>query len=91
MLDKNLAAGYSTNLCWITIVSLIVDLVISFGLIRYSIGKPHNPLVNAGAIIVTSLLKVGFEFRLSVFSDYTLRLQRQSNLADRFDYVSGPE
>ncbi|XP_055339794.1 glutaminase liver isoform, mitochondrial-like isoform X1 [Paramacrobiotus metropolitanus] len=31
--------------------------------------KPHNPLVNAGAIIITSLLK------------------RQSNLADRFDYV----
>lgn len=22
-------------------------------------GKPHNPLINAGAIIVTSLLKMG--------------------------------
>lgn len=70
------------NLSWTTIVSAEFSIFVSrrriflFDIINLAFSeKPHNPMVNAGAIIVISLLKsmVRPELTLAEKFDYTLQ------------------
>lgn len=75
-LDKNLPAANSMPLNWITQVGkpAVKSKDVSSSLESTFLDKPYNPMVNAGSIVVNSLLQC--------------LMKPEMSMAEKFDYVN---